>query len=146
MTTSALDMLRICGGPARSRKGLLDGCLVGPERRAPASREAQDRQRRLARVGLFDLDVACFLEPGEVARQVSLGEASFALEVQEVRLLPQEKDRHDHQPSRLVNHAVEIREPSDGDGHSVATGTELIRDESAWAPETILMIAHAMPK
>jgi hypothetical protein len=72
--------------------------------------EAADGQGVLAFEGLGDDDVAGFFELGEVAGEIALSEATFALEVEEAGFGDGAEHGHDHEARGRMNHAVETGE------------------------------------
>ncbi len=83
---------------------------------------ATERQRHLTPVGLLDRDIARLLELREMHREVSLGQAGFALQVEEIRALHRTQDRQDDRAGGFVDEPVHVREVAQVIAHRVPSG------------------------
>ena len=86
---------------------------IGFEGLAAFAGQLADGERIFAFEGFGDGQVASFLELGEVAGEIALGEAAFPLEVDKVGFFHSKENGHDHQPCGLVDHTVEGRKTLD---------------------------------
>jgi hypothetical protein len=87
--------------------------------------EIADSEGVFALKGFRDDDVGGFFEFGEVTGKIALGEAAFALEVEEVCFGDSVKHRHDHKARRFVNYTIQGRQCLQIGCHAYAWGVGL---------------------
>src|SRR6266568_5210081 len=80
------------------------------ERLPPRSRQAQERLWHFAAKRLFNVDIALLLKARDMARESAFIHSGLMLQIQKICSFDRIEERHNHQPTRFVDDAINLRD------------------------------------